>query len=361
MGWLDDVKGLGISGAGAGYPDRKFLRFIGDGVSVSDNPAEDTTSIRVLPGFHGVQADSVFGRVGDVVAQPGDFNGVQVAVNPVGQSFSAVNLQSAIEEQIGTGAQGLARNFAITPPTVVSADYTISTDDWGTIIYTSGPDDIELTLVPDAGYPVGAVIPVVNGGTGLVSFSTSATLGVPVGKEAVLHPGRRCELRKLASSDWVLDGDLLEPEHYWQGQISVGFTDAFEHFTLTETSKGSSPGTPGWSTATFNSGTTVSPNRAGLYRIVARFHIYGSSYDNDVQWQSVELHASNFGGAVAYFGTTLSTVGSSLVSVEWLHYASDPSAAFGLVWRGDNGIDGTNILASFPSTLSIYRLGSGNA
>ncbi len=47
MGWMDDLLGKEIQQNTAILPDRKRLNFIGGGISVTDNPANESTDVQV--------------------------------------------------------------------------------------------------------------------------------------------------------------------------------------------------------------------------------------------------------------------------------------------------------------------------
>lgn len=56
MGWMDDLLGKNVLGAGTLVPDRKKLNFLGT-VSVTDNPATESTDVTIIGGGGGVNLD----------------------------------------------------------------------------------------------------------------------------------------------------------------------------------------------------------------------------------------------------------------------------------------------------------------
>lgn len=56
MGWMDDLLGKNVLGAGTLVPDRKKLNFLGT-VSVTDNPQTESTDVTIIGGGGGVNLD----------------------------------------------------------------------------------------------------------------------------------------------------------------------------------------------------------------------------------------------------------------------------------------------------------------
>ena len=56
MGWMDDLLGKNVLGAGTLVPDRKKLNFLGT-VSVTDNPVTESTDVTIIGGGGGTNLD----------------------------------------------------------------------------------------------------------------------------------------------------------------------------------------------------------------------------------------------------------------------------------------------------------------
>lgn len=111
---------------------------------------------------------------------------------------------------VSHNADGTLKDVAAT--TQAGTTYTLALADWGTIVEFTSASAVTVTVPPNASvaFPVGTAIELVQYGAGQVSVAAGAgvTIRSPSGKLKLTGQYSAALLRKRATNEWFLQGDI---------------------------------------------------------------------------------------------------------------------------------------------------------
>lgn len=140
----------------------------------------------------------------------------EVAVTPAG-GIAATDVQAALEEldtDKATTASVDAKADALVAANIQTDDYTLVLSDANKVVEMDKGTAVNLTVPLDSSvaFPVGTVIEILQYGAGQVTVVETEGVTVVSKDDALKLTGQRsaASLRKRATDEWVLQGDLAE-------------------------------------------------------------------------------------------------------------------------------------------------------